>query len=523
MSRIRTLLSRITSLFRGKHLDEDLDEELRTHIDLAVQDNLKLGMNEQQARSKALLRFGNLAQTRAAYRTQRGLPFFETLLQDLRYALRQLCRSPGFAITAILTLALGIGANTAIFSVVQGVLLAPLPYPQPDRLVLLQESRPNLPHLDISYPDFLDWRRSTRSFEQMAALTWRDYNLAGSGVSEHLNGMEVSSGFFATLGVKPTLGRELSPSEDLPHGAPAVIISDRLWKDRFASSPQAIGKSIALDGADFTIVGILPPKFRFFTNADIYTSLAQGAPRAYNDRTIHSFVAIARLRPGATMGQALSEMNTVQQNLDHLYPTADRNLGTAIMPLKQAIVFDVSATLLLLLGAVGIVLLIACTNVANLLLARSAARMREFAIRSALGASRARMMRQLLTESLLLSFAGGVLGISLAKLAVNLMLAKLPDSFPRTESIALNLPVLLVVLTTTFAVGLLFGLAPALKSSRVDVQSSLKSADRGSTRARHRGQSILVVVQMALTLVLLAGSGLLLRTIRQLSNVNPRL
>jgi predicted permease len=521
VDRIRTLLSRVASLFRAGHLDAELDEELRSHIDLATQENLASGMDRHQSRKAAMKSFGSLTQTKEAYRRQRGLPLFETLLQDLGYALRQLFRSPGFAATAILTLALGIGANTAIFSVVQGVVLAPLSYPQPERLILVQESRPNLPRLDISYPDFLDWQRGARSFQQMAALTWRNYDLTGPGMSENLDGMEVSSGFFATLGVNLALGRELSASEDLPGGAPAAIISDRLWKERFASSPQALGKSLILDGAETTIIGVLPPKFRFFTDADVYTSLAEGAPLISNDRTIHGLAAIARLRPGMSIGQAQDEINAIQQNLDHLYPLADRNLGTLLPPLKQAIVFDVSGTLLLVMGAVGIVLLISCANVANLLLARSAARSREFAVRLALGASRTRLVRQLLTESVLLALAGGALGLGLAKFGVTLALAELPASMPRTDNIHINLTVLLFAFGISLAAGILFGLAPALKSFRVDVQSALKAADRGSTRARRHGQSLLVIVQMALTLVLLVGSGLLLRTIGRLWSVHP--
>ncbi len=256
----------------------------------------------------------------------------------------------------------------------QGVILAALPYPQPDRLVLVQESRPNLAHLDISYPDFQDWQRSVRSFQQMAALTWRSYDLTGPGASAHLDGMEITSGFFSTLGVKLAMGRELSPSEDLPHGAPAAVISDRLWRDRFAASSQALGKSIVLDGAVFTVVGVLPPGFRFLTDADIYTSLAQGSPMIYNDRTIHGFAAIARLKPDAKIAQAQSELSAVQENLDRLYPAADQNLGTLILPLKEALLFEVRGILLLIWGAVWIVLLIACTNVASLLLARSTAR-----------------------------------------------------------------------------------------------------------------------------------------------------
>src|ERR1700728_257502 len=214
--------------------------------------------------------------------------------QDVRFGVRALRKNPGFAIVAVLTLALGIGANTAIFSVVESAVLAPLPYPQPDRLVRVSESRPNLKQMDISHPDFQDWQRNARSFEQMAAFTWREYDLTSPGVAEHLDGMEVSSGFFATLGVKPVLGRVCSPAEDQPHGAPAAIISDRLWQDRFASSPQVLGKSVILDGVDFTIVGVLPPGFRFWTDSDVYTSLGQGEPLLYNDRTIHGINGIAR-------------------------------------------------------------------------------------------------------------------------------------------------------------------------------------------------------------------------------------
>jgi predicted permease len=447
--------------------------------------------------------------------------WLEQFVRDVRFGVRALRKNPGFAIVAVLTLVLGIGANTAIFSVVESTVLAPLPYPQPERLVMVSESRPNLKQLDISYPDFQDWQRNARSFEDMAALTWHDYDLTSPGNAEHLDGMEVSSGFFGTLGVKPVLGRDFSRAEDRPHGASAVIISNRLWKERFASSSQVLGKSVILDGANFTIIGVLPPGFRLWTDADVYAPLGQGEPLLYSDRTIHGIASIARLKAGISMGQAEGEMSAVQENLDRLYPAADRNLGVDIVPLKQSIVGDAGGTLLFLLGAVGIVLLIACTNVANLLLARSTARTREFAMRAALGASRARIVRQLLTESVLLAFAGGVLGLGLAKLGVSLMLATVPANLPRADSIVLSLPVLLFTFSISLAVGILFGLAPALKCSSVDVQESLKAGDRGSTRSHSRGQSALVIVQMALTLVLLVGTGLLLRTVRGLWNVNP--
>jgi len=522
MESLGILIHRCAALLSRRKLDEELDNELQSHLELAIEENLKRGMSARDARGAALRGFGGVTQTKEHYRMQRGLPFIETLSRDISYALRQLSRSPGFTATAILTLALGIGANTAIFSVVQSVLLAPLPYPQPDRLVLLHQSRPSVQHLDISYPDFQDWQRTSRSFERMAALSWRDYDLTGPGTPAHLAGMEVSSGFFATLGIKPELGRDFTPEEDRPRGAPAVLISDRLWRDRFASSPQALGKSMIMDGVDFTIIGVLPPRFRFWTDADVYASLGQRSAQIFlDDRTVHSMPAIGRLKPDVNLGQAQGELCGVQQNLDRLYPAADRNLGVNLVPLKQALVGDVSGTLLLLMGAVGIVLLIACTNVANLLLARSASRRREFAIRKALGANRTRIVRQLLTESVLLALTGGLLGLGLAKLGLRLTLAAFPDSLPRADNIGVHLPVILFALSISLAIGTLFGLAPAFESSRMSLQDSLKAGDRGSTRAHPLGQSALVVVQMALTLVLLVGSGLLLRTIRQLWSVNP--
>ena len=453
--------------------------------------------------------------------TENHLGYLEQFVRDMFFAVRALRKNPGFAIVAVLTLALGIGANTAIFSVVESAILAPLPYLHPDRLVMVSESRPNLKQLDISYPDFQDWQRNAHSFAEMAALTWRDYDLTSPGVAEHLDGIEVSSGFFGTLGVKPVLGRDFSPAEDEPHGAPAVLISNRLWRDRFASSAQVVGKSLILDGVDFAIIGVLPPGFRLWTDADVYTPLAQGEPLLHNDRTIHGIASIARLKPGVSMGQAEAEMSAVQQNLDRLYPTADQNLGVAIVSLKQSIVGDARGTLLFLLGAVGIVLLIACTNVANLSLARSTTRRREFAMRAALGASRGRIVRQWLTESVLLALAGGVGGLGLAKLGVSLMAATVPSNLPRVDDIGVNLPVLLFTFGISLAVGILFGLAPAIKSSSLDMQGALKAGDRGSTRSHSRGQGALVMVQMALTLVLLVGAGLLLRTVRDLWKVNP--
>ena len=509
--------------FGRENWERDLRDELRHHFEKQVAANVDAGMSPEEARRQAALQFGAMEGVKEDCREQRSSYWFESLVADLRYALRMLRKTPGFAAIAILTLALGIGANTAIFSVVQGILLAPLPYGEPDRLVLMWQYNQTLKHaISVSYPDFLDWQRNAGSFQQMAAFGSQDRDLTGPGQPEHLTGEQISSGLLNTLGVKPILGREFSPEEDMRGGAAVVIISQRLWRERFASTPEALGKSLTLDGVDYTIIGVLPSDFRLIgDDADVYTPLGQGDPLIYGDRTIHPILCIARLKTGVTVAQSDAEIGAVQVHLNQLYPSADAGLGANVTPLKQELVRDVSGTLLMLLGAVGIVLLIACANVANLLLARSAARTREFAIRSALGASRARIVRQLVTESLLLSLAGGTLGLLVAKWGVSPVLAAVPGSLPRSENIGVNVSVLLFALGVSVAVGILFGLAPALKSSKADAQTSLKAGGRSSTSAHHRAQGTLVIVQMALTLVLLVGAGLLFRTIRQLWEVNP--
>jgi predicted permease len=449
--------------------------------------------------------------------------FVESLTQDLQYGLRMLRKSPGFTAVVILILALGIGANTAIFSIVQGVLLAPLPYFQPDQLTYIREYNRTLKHpIWVSYPDYLDWQRSARSFQQMAARGGSDdYNLTSPGVPERLSGGTISSDFFSTLGVNLSLGREFSRQEDQHGGAPVVIISDRLWRERFHGNADALGKPVTLDGVDYSVVGVAPAGLSLLGEPDVYVPVGQGNPLLLDDRSIPRIVCIARLKPEVTLAQAQAELDAVQENLDRLYPVADRGLATHVAPLKQEIIGDAGGTLLLISGAVGIVLLIACANVANLLLARSAAREREFAVRSALGASHVRIVRQLLTESILLSLAGGCLGLLAAKWSLNALVAALPESLlPRSGNISVNVPVLFFTFGVSLAVGILFGLAPALKSSKTDVQNSLKKGGRGSSIS-HRAQSTLVIVQVALTLVLLAGAGLLFRTIRQLGDVNP--
>ncbi|MGA3190043.1 MAG: ABC transporter permease [Bryobacteraceae bacterium] len=442
----------------------------------------------------------------------------DSFFRDVRYAFRSLRKSPGLAAAAILTLTLGMGANTAIFSVLEGVLLDPLPYHQPDRLVAVLLYNRSLAYAtDLSYPDFLDWQRNSRSFEQIAAFKEQGFDLTNPGAPEHVDGKEISSNFFSTLSVKLALGRELSPE-----GMPAVVISDRLWRERFAGSPAALGKTITLNGAGYTIVGVLQAGFHFdHQQAEVYTPLRGRDSLYVNDRTVHDIECIARLRPEVSVGQARAEMNAVQEQIDQLNPSTERGLGAYVIPLKEFLIGDIGETILLLLGAVGLVLLIACANVANLLLARSAMRTREFAVRLALGASRGQIVRQLVTESVLLSLIGGVAGLAMAKWGLHAVLAAAPGSIPRIENIGVNAFVLLFAFGVSTTVGIVFGLAPALKSSKTDVQAGLKEGGRGSVGGHQRTQRILVVVQIALAVVLLTGGSLLFRTIRNLWAVNP--
>ncbi|HWF47714.1 MAG TPA: ABC transporter permease [Bryobacteraceae bacterium] len=455
---------------------------------------------------------------------QRAWEPLDRVAQDVRYAFRSLRKSPGFAAAAILTLALGIGANTAIFRALEGVVMAPLPYSEPDRLVIVALYNRSLKYdTYLSYPDFLDWQRDARSFQQIAAFTPLGFDLASPGSPEHVDGDEVSSNFFSTLGVRLALGRTFTVQEEQFGGMPAAVISHRLWRDRFSGDPAALGKPITLNGAGYTIVGVLQPDFRFGDRqADVYTTIGGGAgPLTRTDRTLHYILCIARLESGVGIGQARAELNNVQEHIDQLNPSTEKGLGTSIYPLKRFVVGDVGGTLLLLQGAVGLVLLIACANVANLSLARSTTRMKEFAVRQALGAPRMQVVRQLITESVLLSLIGGILGLVVAKYGLAVVLALAPRSLPRVDNIGVNASVLLFALCVSVMAGILFSLAPALKHSNTDLQTGLKEAGRGSTGGHHHTQDVLAIVQIALALVLLSGAGLLFRTIRNLQAVNP--
>jgi predicted permease len=518
MSLLRSMADGLRSLFRKEQVSQELDEELNDLMERAVEEKMKQGIRHKDALRAVRLERGSLEVMKEVVRSASWESLVEACWQDLRFAVRVLRKNSGFAAVAILTLALGIGANTAIFSVVQGVLLAPLPYREPDRLVTvwLNNFRLKSP-TDLSYRDFIDWEHDAPPFEKMSAYAWRSFDLSSPGNPEHLEGREISANFLSTLGVELALGREFSAEEDRNGGAPVAIISNGLGRDRFGDSTTALGKSIVLDGVETTVVGVLQPGFRFGTDyADVYIPIGQRKLVDANDRTVHDVACIARLKRGVSLSQADAQMNAIQENIDRLNPETEQGLGAKILPAKELLVGDARSTLLLLLGAVGVVLLIACANVASLLLARSAGRAREFSIRAALGAGRGRIVRQLVTESVLLSVLGGVLGLAAAKWGLNAVLATLAADLPRSDNIHVNASVLFFALGVSIAVGILFGLAPALRSSRVDLQPSLREGGRGSTGGHHRMQSGLVIVQIALTLVLLAGAGLLFRTIQHM-------
>ena len=447
----------------------------------------------------------------------------ETLWQDLRYGFRMLARNPGFTAVAVLTLALGIGANTTIFSVVNAVLLRPLPYPEPDHLVFLNEHPQGRKEMDfsVSLPAFEDWSAQNRVFERLACFRGDSFNLTGHGQPERIRGLMVSGTFFSTIGVAPVLGRTFTPKDDRPGAAPTVVLSHRLWQRRFAGDPGIVGQLLMFNARAFTVIGVMPPNFGFVSrNAEMWAPIGLFRRQLSYGRDNHPGLwAVGRMKPGVTLDQARSDMDRIARSIEQ--ETGFRG-GVTVTALKDRVVGSSRPALLALLGAVGFVLLIACANVANLLLVRAAAREKEIAIRTALGASRGRVLRQLLTESVLLSLLGAAGGTLLAAWGVDLLLVVLPPSTPRLNEIGMDGDVFLFTLLVAPVVGVLFGLAPALQTSKPDLHSALKEGGRTSkVGSRHRLRSLLVVSEIALSLLLLISAGLMFGSFFRLAKVDP--
>jgi putative ABC transport system permease protein len=443
-------------------------------------------------------------------------------MNDLRFAFRQLLKNRGFTVVAVLTLALGIGANTAIFSVLNAVLLRPLPYPESERLVWLSERGPNFPTMSVSYPNFIDWRAQQTVFEQIGVYNWGSYNLTGRGEAQRLTGVRASADVFAGLRSQAVLGRVFNSEEDQPGAPPVVLLSHGLWQSRFGGKADILNQTLTLDGRAYTVIGVMPRGFAFPNRADIWVPVGPlSSEESWKSRGNHpGLFGLARLKPGVSLEQARREMETIAVRLEQQYPDTNKNNRLRVEPLLDNYVNNVRPALWTLLAAVVVVLLIACANVANLLLARAASRQTEMAVRAALGAGRWRIVRQLLTESLLLALFGGALGLLLAYGGVSLIRALSLDGIPRSDGIGLDAGVLAFTAIVAVVTGILFGLAPAWQASRPDVQETLKESTRGVTGGRARLRQSLVVTEVALTLVMLVGAGLLLRSFHRLQQVN---
>jgi len=450
----------------------------------------------------------------------------ERILRDLRYGMRMARKSRAFTAVAVITLALGIGANTAVFSIVNGVLLNPLPFPQSDELVALGENKANFENGSISYPNFRDWQKDNRSFSSMAISRVFSFSLTGAGEPEQVDGDLVSSDFFSILGVKPVAGRLFLAGEDNVGSAPVALIGEDLWHRKFSSSPDILGKNIRLGPKGYTVVGIIPASFHLrlpsFRDGEIFVPVGQwDNPLLLHRDAGLGFHGIARLKPAVTVQQARADMDALSRNLAAAFPDTDKGISANLLPLKQQMVGGVRPLLLVLLAAVGFVLLIACLNVANLMLARSTVRAREFAIRAALGATQGRVVCQLLAESVLLGLIGGTIGLLLAAWGTRAALATLPSTLPRAEQIGLDAHVLIFTAGTAILAGILFGLTPALKMSHRATNDTLKEGGRSNTGRRHRAQGVFVVTEMAMALVLLAGAGLMVRSFARLWQIDP--
>jgi predicted permease len=526
MKRLRAWVSRLAGLVPSERRERELADEIESHLQMHVDDNLRSGMTPEAARRDALLKLGGVESTREACRERSTIPLIEHVLQDVRFALRQLARNPGFTLTAVLVLALGLGASATIFGFVHAALIKPLPYTDPARLVNVTESAPQIPRAALSYPDYLDWKRLNTVFTSIDVHSGRSYMLSTPAGTEVVPGARVSDGFFRTLGVTPLLGRGFHEGEDLADAPHTVILSFTAWRDRFGGRPEVIGQAVTLSDTPHTVIGVLPREFHFTPRgrAELWTTL-HPAGSCDLRRSCHALEGIGRLKDGVSIETALAEMKSIAAGLEREYPDSNRGQGASVVPLAEVMVGNVRPLLMALLGGAGLLLLIACVNVASLLLVRSESRKREFAVRGALGASRARLIRQFVTESLVLVAGGAVAGVILAAWAMPLLTRLIPADMmaatPYLRGLGLNPHVLAFAGGVSLVAALLFSATPIVRSPWAGMREGLTEGGRSAagTVWRRLGSN-LVVVELAIAVVLLVGAGLLGKSVYRLLKVD---
>lgn len=525
MRQLRVWFARFKGLFQKAARERELAAEIESHLQMHIDDNLRAGMSPQEAKRVAVMKLGGIDSTKEAYRDRATIPFLESVMQDLRFTLRQLRKHPGFSFTATLMIALGMGASVAIFAFVDAALIKPLPYQNPTHLLFVSEKTTDIPRANLSYPDYLDWKKLNRVFDSLEVYGQRGFVASTSAGMEMVDGARVSAGFFRTLGVSPLLGRDFYAGEDLPEAPRTLILSYESWQKRFGGKQEIIGQPLTLDETPYIIIGILPKHFHFapVENPEFWTTLNPGGG-CFTRRSCHFLNGVARLKDGVAIETALGDVTRIAKDLEAQYPDSNRNQGATVAPLSEIIVGEVKPILLLLLGGAGLLLLIACINVASLLLVRAETRRRELAVRRALGATRARLIRQFVIEGLVIVVVGSVSGLLISHWAMQILTGLIPTDMmagmPYLNDLGLNSRVLIFAFAVAGFAAALFSLTPAFRLLKLDVSEGMSEGSRGSAgRVWTRIGSKLVILELATAMVLLVGAGLLGKSFYRLLQV----